>query len=377
MTVSATSVFSELQVEYQGVLGRYLANHREADLLDAYELGRQAQSQRIGPEQIIGMHQEALEALARDISAEERYEQAQASFAVLIEVMVAYGMAYSHAYQYLEDSARRAEAAQFELERNLAELAELNRQMAEVDRLKGQFFANMSHELRTPLNSILGFAEDALAGLAGELNPRQARYVGHIFSSGRHLLEVINEILDLARLQSGKDRLELTDFGIRQVFSQVADTLESQIKHKGQVLEVADVRGLPPVRADKARIYQALLNLVGNAHKYTPSGGHIWIRAIEEDTHLVVEVADDGVGISPEDLPQIFEEFRQVDPLGRRAQQGTGLGLAITKRLVELHGGRIWATSEVGRGSTFAFTLPIAKRLDTGGDQVGNGQRRV
>lgn len=347
------------EVEYMDVLRRFLARRQEVDLLSAYELGKQYQSKNIGPEEIVGMHVAALEGLSPSLAPDERAEQVMSAFAVLIETMIAYGMAFSDATALLAETERRAEDAQFELERNLAELAVLNRQLADVDRLKNQFFANMNHELRTPLGSIIGFAEDALAGLAGELTPRLNRYLRHIHDSGRHLLYVINEILDLAKLQAGKVELEIVPFAVHQVLAEVADTVQPQFLRKNQTLHLEEARDLPPIRADRPKIFQALLNLVGNAHKYTPEGGNVWLSARIRGSTLEIDVRDDGVGIPESELSRIFEEFRQVSSLRKGSQQGTGLGLSIAKGLVELHDGAVTVESEVGRGSTFRILLPI------------------
>jgi signal transduction histidine kinase len=224
-----------------------------------------------------------------------------------------------------------------------------------------KFYANMSHELRTPLNSIIGFAEDAIDGLAGDLNPEQKRYVSNILGSGQHLLSVITEILDLARLRSGKQLMNPVDFPIKKVFYELDSMMNPLLLRKGQVLTLEDVRALPEVHADPDKVLQILLNLVSNAHKFTEREGHIRLRAAVEGDCLRVAVQDDGVGINPHDLPLLFEEFTDVAKKGKWHEQGTGLGLAITKTLVEAQGGTIAVESQPGRGSTFSFTLPLAR----------------
>ena len=349
-----------LEIDYEQVLRTYLAEKREVDLMRAYELGKEFQHRHISPDEIIGVHLGALDAVTSSMTEEERLKEVLASFSVLIEMMIAYGMAYGEAYQLLERTAREAEEAKFELERTIVDLDLANEQLQEITRLKDQFFANMSHELRTPLNAIIGFAEDALDGLAGELNPKQQRYVSNILSAGRHLLSVINEILDLAKLQSGKASLDLAPVALHEVVADLEDTLHPLVLRKKQTLETVEMRSLPPVRADRAKLYQILLNLASNAHKYTPEGGRITVSAVREGECVRVSVADTGVGIPPQALPHLFEEFRQIDGLRARREQSTGLGLAITKRLVELHGGTITVESVVDQGSTFTFTLPVA-----------------
>ena len=351
-----------MRVTYGEVLKRYLAQSQEIDLMRAYELGKDLQNQHVQPDEVVGMHLEALEALPADMPDEERLKEVQGSFAVLIETMIAYGIAYADAFRLLEQTAREAEEAKFELEKTIVELDLANQQMQDLDRAKTQFFSNMSHELRTPLNAIIGFAEDAVDGLAGELNPKQARYVGNILTAARHLLSVINDILDLAKLQAGKGRVERTTFYLADLVGEMEALMQPLVTRKRQILTIDADGGLPPVLADRAKVAQILMNLLSNAHKFTPEGGHIRVEAQPEGEFVRVTVADDGIGIPAADLPHLFEEFRQVEH--RRvpgAPQGTGLGLAITKRLVEVHGGRIEAASTPGEGARFAFTLPIGR----------------
>ncbi|MFZ5659742.1 MAG: sensor histidine kinase [Pseudomonadota bacterium] len=348
------------KVDYEEVLKGYLAAHREVDLLRAYDLGKEFQQQHISPDELIGMHLDALQRLSPDLPQEQRLAEVLSSFNVLIETMIAYGIAYSDAYRLLQETAREAEDAKYELEKTIVELDLANKQLQDMDRMKSQFFASMSHELRTPLNAIIGFAEDALDGLAGDLSPPQHRYVENILNAGRHLLALINDILDLAKLQAGKSRLYLAPLRLQGTFEEIRNIFQPLVLRKRQVFTVADADALPPVLADETKLYQILSNLVSNAHKFTPEGGHISVRAAVDGDMMRIEVGDDGIGIPAAALPHLFEEFHQVDTMRKPRQQGTGLGLAITRRLVEMHGGQISVASEVERGSTFAFTLPLA-----------------
>jgi signal transduction histidine kinase len=350
-----------LQIAYLDVLKSYLKNPQEVDLLHAYELGKQFQNQHISPDEIIGMHLEAIEQVSEDLSQEERMQEVKRSFNVLLEMMIAYGIAYADAYRLLEQAAREAEEAKFELEQTIVELDLANQQLQDLDRVKTRFFSNMSHELRTPLNAIIGFAEDAVDGLAGELTPRQSRYVTNILNAGRHLLSVINDILDLAKLQSGKITLEVIPMSLQDVFAEIAETLQPLVARKHQTLEVHDASGLPRVMADHAKLYQILLNLTSNAHKFTPDGGTIRLAAGVDGDVMRVAVVDNGIGIPPEALTHLFEEFRQVEQYRKPQTPGTGLGLSITRRMVEMHGGTITVESRVDAGSTFTFTLPLAE----------------
>ncbi len=253
------------------------------------------------------------------------------------------------------------EAAKTELQQRAEALEEANVQLRELDRLKSEFLANMSHELRTPLNSIIGFSEVLLDGLMGEANPEQTECLGDIHSSGKHLLNLINDILDLSKIEAGRMELEPTTFDVAELLAEVQATIAPLVEKKSQVLAMEQADDTPPLTADRFRIKQVLLNLLSNAQKFTPAEGHITLSCRQADpATMLFSVVDTGVGIKPEDQDIIFEEFRQVDGSASRKMSGTGLGLAISKRIVETHGGSIWVESEYGRGATFSFLLPLA-----------------
>lgn len=259
------------------------------------------------------------------------------------------GIALQNAFQYLEQ----------------VEVAE---QLRGVDRLKSEFLASMSHELRTPLNSIIGYAEVMLDGIDGELNDDMLEDVSTIHDSGRHLLNLINDILDLAKIEAGQLDMRSEVVDLRALTQEVITT--SRVLLAGKPVElVVDVdERLPGVQADPLRLRQILSNLVTNAIKFTEEG-HITVHAApaaDDPSMLIVSVSDTGIGISPENLPLVFERFRQVDQSATRRVGGTGLGLAITRELVEMHGGEIWAESEVGRGSCFSFTVPVVAMPEAG-----------
>ena len=240
--------------------------------------------------------------------------------------------------------------------------------LAEVDRLKSQFLANMSHELRTPLNSIIGFSRVILKGIDGPLTDLQSQDLTSIYNSGQHLLGLINDILDLARIEAGKMELVLDEVDLRDIIKGVMSTAIGLVKDKTIVLLEDVAPNLPPVRADQIRVRQVMLNLLSNASKFTEQGS-ITLRAEVVQTlspvsgktepFVQVSVVDTGHGIAPDDLKKLFEPFSQVDSSATRKVGGTGLGLNITRQLVDLHGGRIWVESEVGVGSTFSFILPL------------------
>lgn len=246
-------------------------------------------------------------------------------------------------------------------------------ELAEASQHKSEFLASMSHELRTPLNAIIGFSEVLLERMFGELNERQEDYLRDILSSGRHLLALLNDVLDLSKVEAGHMELDPSEFSV----AETVDYALSMVRERASAHSITLSRELGPgvdlVRADELRFKQVLLNLLSNAVKFTPDGGRVEVRARATDADLEVTVSDTGLGIDPADQQRIFESFQQG---GRAARQveGTGLGLTLTKRIVELHGGRLWLASEVGHGSTFGFTIPLGRTADTSGlpDRTGS-----
>ncbi len=248
----------------------------------------------------------------------------------------------------MSDELRRSYA---DLERKVEERTQ---QLAVANRHKSEFLANMSHELRTPLNAIIGFSEALRERMFGELNAKQAEYLDDIHASGRHLLSLINDILDLSKIEAGRMELDVSHFAAPAAL-EAAMSLVRERAHRGGIALSLDIEpGLGEVRADERKFKQILLNLLSNSIKFTPAGGRVAVRAGLNGAGLEVAVHDTGIGIAPEEQKAVFEEFRQVGP---RAE-GTGLGLALTKRFVELHGGSIRLESAPGQGSTFTFTLP-------------------
>ena len=238
------------------------------------------------------------------------------------------------------------------------EIEDKSRQIEAANRHKSEFLANMSHELRTPLNAIIGFSEVLGERLFGDLNEKQAEYTDDILTSGRHLLSLINEILDLSKVEAGRMELELATFDLPLAIDNARTFVRERATKHGITLDVSVDERLGDYVGDERKIKQILLNLLSNAVKFTPEGGRIGINAQQVNGAVEISVSDTGVGITPEDQPKIFEEFRQVGTDYAHKSEGTGLGLTLAKKFVELHGGRIWVESEVGKGSTFTFTLP-------------------
>jgi|GEM_PF-896721 len=249
--------------------------------------------------------------------------------------------------------------------RLLVEINQAYENLQELDKLKSQFLANMSHELRTPLNSIIGFSRVMLKGIDGPLTDLQKQDLNTIYNSGTHLLNLINEILDMSKIEAGKMELQREPVNIAAIIDDVTRTAEGLLQDKPIEMYVELEPELPEVMADPVRIRQVLLNLVSNAVKFTQEGS-ISIRAQYYEHHMLhdtaaiqVDVSDTGIGIADEDMSKLFEAFRQVDGSTTRQVGGTGLGLPIAREFVELHGGRMWVTSELEVGSTFSFTIPL------------------
>lgn len=229
-----------------------------------------------------------------------------------------------------------------------------------ANRTKSEFLANMSHELRTPLNSIIGFSDILLERIFGELNEKQLRYVNNISASGKHLLELINEILDLTKVEAGKMELHYSEFSINSVFEEVRGVFAPLAQKKS--LEVTfSVESVTTLEADRSRLIQVLYNLVSNAVKFTPDGGKILVHCRKSGSRALISVMDTGIGISAEDQRKIFQPFTQIDASASRQFCGTGLGLALVKKIANLHQGDIWVESDIGKGSTFTLAIPLKK----------------
>jgi len=237
------------------------------------------------------------------------------------------------------------------------ELRRLYRELETASQHKSDFLANMSHELRTPLNAIIGFSQVLREEMVGDVNEKQQEYLDDILSSGHHLLSLINDVLDLSKVEAGQVELELVPFSLQQALERGVAMVRERALQDGVHVTLAANPDVDVVSGDERRIRQVIFNLLSNAVKFTPAGGAIDVRATRANGEVSVSVADTGPGIAGEDLRRVFEEFQQTEA-GIERGEGTGLGLALSKRLVELHGGRIWVDSELGRGSTFVFTLP-------------------
>jgi signal transduction histidine kinase len=240
------------------------------------------------------------------------------------------------------------------------ELAEKNEELTHLDQLKSDFMATMSHELRTPLTSVIGYSDMLLSGVTGELNERQSNFVSSILTNGESLLNLINDVLDLTKIEAGRLELNLEAVDLRSALLGVLPVVKPRAADKRIKISTYLPTDVPTIIADPAKFNQVLLNLLTNAIKYTHENGNVSVEARSQDGFVEIWVTDTGIGIGREDIDRIFQRFTQIDSSASRLQGGTGLGLAITKELVELHGGQIRVQSKLGKGSSFIFTVPIS-----------------
>ncbi len=257
-----------------------------------------------------------------------------------------------------------------------AELKEQSVELELASRHKSEFLASMSHELRTPLNAILGFSEVLLERMFGEINERQEEYLHDIHGSGKHLLELLNEILDLSKVEAGRMELEYTSFALPALLDGAVSMLRERAALHGITMDVEVGEGVDEIYADELRLKQVLLNLITNAVKFTGDGGSVTVRAVRDGTEIQITVTDTGIGVPEGDRERIFESFQQGGR-GSSREEGTGLGLTLSRRIVELLGGHMWLESEVGRGSTFGFAIPSGERTSPADADGGGPGGRV
>lgn len=253
----------------------------------------------------------------------------------------------------------RADRMEAEVYQRATEVQQKNLELERANRAKDQFMSHMSHELRTPLHTIIGFAEVLEEELEGPLNPRQHRFVNHIHRDSMHLLELINDVLDLSKIEAGRLQLRKEALDIAEAIARAISSIEGRCAAKSVRIET-DGLSHRVVNADRVRLTQILYNLLSNAVKFTPEGGTVRVGLASRDSVIEIAVHDNGTGIQKEDQPFVFDTFYQGGSTSVGVSEGTGLGLPVTKALVEQHGGRIWFESEPGKGTCFTFTLPLA-----------------
>ena len=262
----------------------------------------------------------------------------------------------------IEDVTERREIENG-LEKAHEELKELASELKRTAQVKSEFLANMSHELRTPLNSINGFSEVLYDETFGPLNEKQKKYVNNVLTSGKHLLLLINQILDMAKVEAGKMKLALSNLPMKSLLNEISLLVEDMVSKKKIEMLIEITEDLPNIEADDLKVKEIIYNLLSNAVKFTPEGGKIGMRAKKADPEIEITVWDTGVGIASENMEKIFEGFFRVDTPYSRVTEGTGLGLPLSKKLVELHGGKLSVESEgLNKGTSVRFTLPIVSR---------------
>ncbi|MFQ5713561.1 MAG: PAS domain-containing sensor histidine kinase [Candidatus Scalinduaceae bacterium] len=262
----------------------------------------------------------------------------------------------------LDDNNQAREELEKKVEERTRELVTLNKHLKKASSAKSEFLANMSHELRTPLNSVIGFADVLQSERVGKLTEKQARYITNILVGGKDLLSLINDILDLSKIEAGKLELVSSEFSFPKLIEGIKTILKELAFRLKITIESHIVPEISVLKADERKIKQIMYNLLSNAIKFTPEGGKVDVRADIKDEELRVSVVDTGIGIKEEDMDKLFETFRQIESEYTQKHGGTGLGLVLTKELVELHGGKIWVESEFGKGSTFIFTIPLRRK---------------
>ncbi|MBC7911168.1 MAG: hypothetical protein H7Y30_11740, partial [Pyrinomonadaceae bacterium] len=261
----------------------------------------------------------------------------------------------------LEDKREQLEQLNCQLNETNQELNSANAKLRELAGMKEEFLALTTHDLRSPLAVISGVISFFTSGRLGELSPEQKNMVSMMERNTQSLIELVNDLLDASKLESGTMRLDVSSIDLRNVVDELRETMEPLAREKGLTLEVALSPDLPTVEADRAKLRRILVNLLSNSLKFTNRGGRVEVKAEKMGEHVMISVIDTGVGIAPDDVARLFDKYEQARSRATRGEKGTGLGLYITRQLVELHGSHIKVESEQGRGSVFSFTLPTAR----------------
>jgi len=354
---------NKLIQQYKEIISTYIEKEDERSLYEVSGFARACLAQDLGPETLVEMHSSVLSELVEGRDTEVRELVARAN-QVLLEGMMTCGLVYqellerkSSEYKALEVYTKKIEKQAEQLKTLYNEIADGNIRLQELDQLKSMFIASMSHELRTPINSIIGFTGIILQGLVGELNEEQRKQLTMVKNSAKHLLALINDVIDVSKIEAGKIKLAIEEFDLSALVLEVKDSFEVATEEKGLKMSLKKPEKLT-IKSDERRTKQVIMNLVSNAVKFTDEG-KIEIKLTKKDRMAEMSVKDTGVGIKKEDLDRLFKAFSQVPSEGRPKQEGTGLGLYLSKKIVKLLGGEIWAESEVGKGSVFTFSLPL------------------
>jgi len=371
-----------IQDRYIAVLRAHVIEPEEKHREAMSELGRELVLAGVPEEEAIEIHEEALCRLTQEFPEMTLQDTAGPISSLLIEMFMAYSLASREQIEerkqaeeeldryrkHLEESVRERTR---QLEEKTAELERANLRLQEADRLKSVFLASMSHELRTPLNSIIGFTGVILQGIVGEIREEQREPLTMVKNSANHLLSLINDLLDVSKIEAGKVDLSLEDFRLNDLVKETVEAFSPTVRDKDLVL-LSDIPSGITLFSDKRRIKQVLMNLVSNAVKFTEAGSVTIAARIVGDENLEIRVTDTGIGLRAEDMGNLFQPFQQIDAALTRKYEGTGLGLYLSKKILTLLGGDISVRSEYGKGSEFTFILPL-KHKEQGGNEENTG----
>ena len=353
-----------LEMRYTQSLNTFLNGEQEKALYEVYELGKEIVTSRLRPDVILDIHSAAIKELVRKSNPIAPSSLVVDANEVLVSSLMGYAMYHYSFMDMLDIETKKREAAQAELadERNKLkektdELKQANQDLMEMDYMKSVFIASTSHELRTPLNSIIGFSSILLEGWIGELNLEQKEQLQLIHVAGKQLLALIDDIIDISKIEAGKLETDIQEFSLKEVIDEAVFLVNNDIGEKGldMKLEVEDIT----ITSDRRRLLQSLINLLSNASKFTDKG-MITLYAKTINSMIHISVIDTGIGIMPDDIPKLFTPFVRLESSLSAKTSGTGLGLYLTKKLTEdVLGGTLEVTSEYGTGSTFTLNIPM------------------
>lgn len=351
----------KLTEQYFNLLKEFTEKLDEKSLFEISQIGKTLVQSKVGPDVLLDIHSCCIKEMVKGLDPVTASRRILIANEILLNGIMAYSMSFYTTCEVLETSNKELQKLNNELEQQKrnAEEARLNADAA--NRSKSEFLANMSHELRTPLNSIIGFSDILYNELFGTLNSQQKEYVSYIVSSGKHLLGLINDILDLAKVETGKMELDLSNSSLEEIIlSSIVMFKEKTMKHNIKLDYVIEPEAQIEIQADMRKLKQIFYNLLSNAVKFTPDNGKVLIYAKLHDNNFIkILIEDTGIGIKKEDIDKLFKEFTQIESPYTKKHEGTGLGLALCKKFIELHGGKIWVESEINMGSKFYFILPI------------------
>jgi len=364
-----------VQNRYSALLRAHVVEPEEKNLAAMAELGRELVLAHIPEEEAIEIHEKALHCLTEESPKMTLQDTASPISALLIEMLMSYSLAsreqLDERKRVEEELTKYREHLEELVEERTAELAVAKEQAESADRLKSAFLATMSHELRTPLNSIIGFTGVILQGIVGEVREEQREPLTMVKNSANHLLSLINDLLDVSKIEAGKVDLFLGGFLLDDLVNEAVETFSPAVSKKDLEL-LTDIPNNITLFSDKRRMKQVLMNLIGNAVKFTESGRVTIAARTVGDENLEIRVSDTGIGIRAEDMGKLFRAFQQIDASLTRKYEGTGLGLHLSKKILTLLGGSISARSEYGKGSEFSFVLPL-KHKEQGKNEENTG----